>query len=101
MARKDDMVYHYSQRRVVWFPPSRDAAVLMDGIRRWHVQYVVVHYGDDTYWQPSAADCFSALVHAYPESFRLVHTGYHSDIFRVVLSDAVRPSIGSRPRFAY
>jgi hypothetical protein len=84
MARKDDMVYHYSQRRVIWFPPTREAALLMDGIYRYHVQYVVVHYGEDTYWRPPAQACFEALSRAYPGSFRLAHAGYHNSVFEVL-----------------
>jgi hypothetical protein len=95
MARKDDIVYHYSHHRVVWFPPSRDAAVLMDGIRRWHVRYVVVHYGNDFYWQPSAADCLAALVVKYPEAFRLAHTGDQYSVYQVVLNDSRTPNAHS------
>ena len=84
MARKDDIVYHYSRHRVIWFPASRDAALLMNGIRRYHVEYVVVRHGDDTYWQPSAEECFTALARAYPSSFRLVHTGPQNSVFEVV-----------------
>lgn len=84
MARKDDIVYHYSQHRVIWFPASRDASLLMDGIRRNHVSYVVVRYGDDTYWRLSAEDCFAALAHAYPGVFRLVHTGPNNSVFEVM-----------------
>ena len=91
MARKDDIVYHYSQHRVIWFPPSRDAALVMDGIRRYHVSYVVVRYGNDTYWQPTAQECFAALAHTYPNSFRLVHTGPDNSVFEVV-RPAMRPS---------
>jgi hypothetical protein len=83
MARKDDIVYHYSQRRVIWFPPSRDAAMLMNGISRYHVQYVVVHYGNDTYWKPPAQECFDALSRAYPGSFKLAHAGPHNSVFEV------------------
>lgn len=84
MARKDDIVYHYSRHRVIWFPASRDAALLMDGIRRYHVEYVVVRHGDDTYWQPTAEECFAALARTYPSSFRLVHTGPQNSVFEVV-----------------
>jgi hypothetical protein len=93
MARKDDMVYHYSHRRVIWFPPSHNTAMLMGGIRRYHVQYVVIHYGNDTYWKPSAQECFDSLSHAYPGSFRLVHEGPHNSVYEV--SSDVRRMGGS------
>src|SRR5215813_499380 len=32
MARQWDVAYHYADRRVVWFPPSTDADLLLDGI---------------------------------------------------------------------
>src|SRR5262249_9204426 len=83
MARKDDVVYHYSHRRVIWFPPSRDPRMLMDGIRRHHVRYIVVHYGNDWYWRPPAEECFSLLSYAYPRAFQLVHTGPHNSIYEV------------------
>ena len=92
MARKDDIVFSYTRHRVIWFPPSRDAALLMDGIRRYHVQYVVVRYGDDTYWQPSVEECFSSLSHKYPGSFRLVHAGFHNSVFEVTMAAAPRTS---------
>lgn len=82
MARKEDLVFHYGQRRVIWFPPSSNPAILMDGIRRWHVQYVVVTEGD-TYWRPGTEECFAALLRAYPEDFQLVHQGPHNRVFVV------------------
>jgi hypothetical protein len=77
------MVYHYSQRRVIWFPASRDAGMLMDGIRRFHIQYLVVHSGNDTYWRPSAQECFEQLSLAYPGAFKLAHAGPHNSVFEV------------------
>ena len=82
MARKEDIVFHYGQRRVIWFPPSSDPTTLMDGIRRYHVQYVVVGEGD-SYWQPTTQECFKALSRAYPGDFQLVHKGPHNWVFAV------------------
>jgi hypothetical protein len=90
MARKDDIVYHYSHHRVIWFPPSHDVDMLMDGIQRHHVKYVVVHYGNDTYWRPPADECFTALARAYPASFHLVHRGPHNSVFEVSQFDSVK-----------
>ena len=89
MARRDDVVYHYSQRRVIWFPPSRDAVTLIDGIRRHHVEYIVVQYGSDTYWRPPAQECFEILSKAYPGWFRLAYAGPNISVFEV--SPAARP----------
>lgn len=90
MARKEDLVYHYGNRKVVWFPPSTNPKLLMDGIRRYHVQYVVVD-GDDTYWRPPTQACFQALFHAYPGTFRLVHKGPRDTIFAVELWPQTMP----------
>jgi hypothetical protein len=83
MARKDDMIFHYSQRRVIWFPATRDAEVLMAGIKRYQVKYVVIHEGNDSYWRPPAKECFGALLGKYPSFFRVVHLGPHNIIYEV------------------
>jgi hypothetical protein len=83
MARKEDMVYHYGDRRVIWFPPSTDAQLLMDGIRRYHVQYVITVDGNDNYWSPPAARCFDSLLSAYPASFALVHQTSSARVYAV------------------
>ena len=83
MARKDDMIFHYSQRRVIWFPATRDAEVLMAGIKRYQVKYVVIHEGNDSYWRPPAKECFAALLGKYPSFFRVVHLGPHNIIYEV------------------
>ena len=84
MARKEDIVFHYSHHRVIWFPPSHDVALLMAGIYRYRVQFVVVRYGEDTYWQPTAQECFGALSSAFPASFRLVHSGPRNSVYEVL-----------------
>jgi hypothetical protein len=83
MARKEDLVYHYSQRRVIWFPPSSDARLLMEGIRKYHVQQVVVVDRENSYWKPSDADSFRALSEAYPNTFVPIYKGPHSKVFAV------------------
>ena len=88
LARKEDLVYHYSQRRVIWLPPSSNARMLMDGIRRYHVEEIVVVDRENSYWKPSDEECFRALVRAYPTTFQLVHQGWHSKVF------VVHPGVG-------
>jgi Dolichyl-phosphate-mannose-protein mannosyltransferase len=83
MAREDDIVYHYGQRRVIWLPPSTDTQLLMNGIRRYQVQYIVVADGYDSYWKPPAADCFSAVARAYPDAFHLVRQMPHERVYEV------------------
>jgi hypothetical protein len=84
MARQVDVVYHYSGRKVVWFPPVSDPQVLMDGIRRHKVEFVIVNRREDTYWFPPDQDCFEPLFSAYPKTFRLVHEEPRLRIFQIV-----------------
>jgi hypothetical protein len=88
MAREDDIVYHYGERRVIWLPPSTDAQLLMNGIRRYHVQYIVVVNGFDSYWKPPADECFAAVSKAYPDAFRLVRRMPHEEIYEVTSAAA-------------
>ena len=81
MARKDDIVYHYGHRRVIWFPPSTDPTLLMNGIRKYHVQFVIVGDGNDGYWSPPAEECFRTLSAAYPHAFRLVYEVPHGKVY--------------------
>jgi hypothetical protein len=90
MARQMDVVYHYAERRVVWFPPISDPAVLYDGIRRHHVSLIVVEVdrGVDTYWRPGETDCIERLLKAYPAAFRLIQRGRDEHIYAVVPEEA-------------
>jgi hypothetical protein len=90
MARHMDVVYHYGERRVVWFPPISDPAVLYDGIRRHHVSLIVVEAdrGVETYWRPGETECFERLLKAYPTTFRLVQRGRQEQIYAVALNEA-------------
>jgi hypothetical protein len=84
MARKDDIVYHYDgRRRVIWFPPSSDPELLMSGVRRYNVRYIVVVAGNDSYWSPPASDCFALLYEAYPKAFELVHQSGSESVYEV------------------
>jgi hypothetical protein len=83
MARHYDIVYHYSGRRVVWFPPISDPATLMDGIHRLAVDLIVVTDGRLDYWRPSDRRCFDLLRAAHPEAFRLVHEDRTYQVFSV------------------
>jgi hypothetical protein len=83
MARKDDLVFHYGQRRVIWFPPSRNPQLLLDGIRQYHVQYVVVADDNEAYWLPMVGESFAALSNAYPNAFRLVHETAKERVYEV------------------
>lgn len=83
MARKQDLLYHYSGHRVEWLPPISNAGILMDGIHRYHIDLIVVNDRDDDTFRPNQQDCFQALLHSYPERFLLVHHGPDDWIFQV------------------
>jgi hypothetical protein len=88
MARQWDVTYHYSERKVVWFPPSTDAELLLDGILKYHVDFVVVvTRGKNTYWRPGEDQCFQSLVDHYPAHFVLVQSGDREKIYAVVHPD--------------
>jgi hypothetical protein len=84
MARQLDVVYHYSRRKVVWFPPLSNSQLLMDGIRNHKVNFLIVTSRKVSYWLPPDQDCFEPLVSSYPRAFRLVHEGPQFRIFEVV-----------------
>ena len=86
MARQVDVVYHYAGRKVVWFPPTSNLSMLMDGITKYHVQYVVVQdaEGENSYWQPPEQDTFDRLLTAQPGRFQLVQHVARGRVFEVV-----------------
>ncbi len=84
MARQVPTVSHYSARRVVWFPPSSNPQLLMEGIRKHRVDYVVVTQRRSNYYLPPDSDCFAPLLAAYPDEFRNVYQAPAFKIFRVI-----------------
>jgi hypothetical protein len=75
MARHIDVVHHFSQRQVVWFPPISDTQMLIEGIKRYHVKWIIVGDGRFRYFLPPDKDCFEPLLRMHPELFRLAQTG--------------------------
>jgi len=84
MARHIPTVFHYSGRRVVWFPPSTDPQLLMEGVRRLKVEYVIVTHREGSYYLPSDDDCFAPLLAAYPHALRLLFQSWEFRVFQVV-----------------
>lgn len=86
MARWEARVYHYSKRRVIWFPASTDPKLLMAGICRHHIRFIIITDTDDSksYWKPSEGHCFQTLMCAYPAQFRHVHQGAHEQVYELV-----------------
>jgi len=83
MARKQDLVFHYTQQRVVFFPPISDPKILMDGIRRHHVSLIVVNVRKTALLEPPEDVCFQALLEAYPLSFHLAYSSPDSRIYEL------------------
>jgi hypothetical protein len=87
MARQLDVVFHYAERKVVWFPPSSDPRLLMDGIIKHRVEFIIVFdRGRNSYWLPSEQDCFKRLSAAYPWVFHVVQEGPREKIYSVMLA---------------
>lgn len=84
MARHVPIVYHYSDRKIVWFPPSSNPQLLMQGIQRHKINYIIVVNRQDSYYLPPEADCFAPLLAAYPTAFELVHQEAGFRIFQVL-----------------
>lgn len=83
MAVRMDVVHHYSNRKVVYFPPLSDPRVLMQGISRLGVDYVIVTSGW-TYYLPSENECIEPLLSLYPQAFRVAREGPGFRIVEVV-----------------
>ena len=85
MARLVPTVSHYSGRKVIWFPPSSDARLLMEGIRKHKPEFIVVVRRENNYYFPPDEDSFAVLLKTHPEAFRLVYRGPEFRVFQVVL----------------
>jgi 4-amino-4-deoxy-L-arabinose transferase-like glycosyltransferase len=86
MSREPEFVFHYTHRRVVWFPPISDPNVLMEGIRRYHVGVIIVARHSDSYWWPPEDVCFQSLLRAYRKDLHLSQEGPNYQIFEVEIS---------------
>jgi len=83
-ARRVPLVYHYAHRKVIWFPPMTNAELLMAGLRKHHIRYVIVIERDFNYYRPPDEYCFKIVSDAYPEAFRLVEQEKQVRIYEVV-----------------
>jgi hypothetical protein len=84
MARHVPTVFHFSDRQVVWFPMSTDPHLLMDGILRNKVDFVLVVRRPYNYYLPPDDQCFAPLVKAYPGSFHLLYENPQFSVFQVL-----------------
>jgi hypothetical protein len=83
MARHWPTVYHHSRRKSVWFPPISDPGILLGGIVKYAVDYVVVIEHDNPYYLPDDDYCFDRLLATQAETFRLVFQTDKLRIFEV------------------
>jgi hypothetical protein len=72
MARHWPTVYHYADRKLIWFAPVSDPVVLINGIVKHGVDYLVVIHHPDAYYLPDDDYCFERLSAGYPGIFQLV-----------------------------
>jgi hypothetical protein len=87
MARHVPLVYHYSERRIVWFAPISNPDILMQGIVRHGVNYVIVVKHAYTYYLPDDNYCFDKLLAKYGDAFHLVFRDSSIRIFEVQSND--------------
>jgi hypothetical protein len=90
-SRHVELIYHYSGRRVIWFPPITNPKILMDGIRQYHIRYVVIVDRSFHYYLPPDTTCFELLLNAYPNSFGLVKQQGRLRIYEVLPDSATQP----------
>ena len=83
-ARRVPLVYHYSQRRVFWFPPILRPQALMEGILANRIRYIMVIDRDFSYYRPPDEYCFKLVSEAYPAAFRLAAQEDQVRIYEVV-----------------
>jgi hypothetical protein len=89
MARHVPTAFHYSKRKVIWFPPSSNAPLLMEGILKHQIEFLIVVHREHNYYLPSDDDCFTQLFTAYPTVFRLVNQAPEYRIFQVTKPSAI------------
>jgi hypothetical protein len=83
MARHVPMTYYYADRKIVWFPPSSDPQMLMAGIQKHKIDYVVAVKRRFIYYRPPDDDCIAALLAKYPSALRLIEQTPEFRIFEV------------------
>lgn len=77
------LMFHYSKRRIVWFPPISNPKIIMAGIGRHHIRYLVIIRRNFSYYLPPETTCFDLLNAAYPQAFHLVETLGPAKIYEV------------------
>jgi hypothetical protein len=83
MARHWPTVRHSAGGKSVWFPPISDPDVLLEGIVKHGVDYVVVVKHGEPYYLPDDDYCFDRLLAVHEGNFRLVLQKGNLRIFKV------------------
>jgi len=83
-ARHVPLVFHYSQRKVIWLAPIVRPQVMMEGFRRLGIRYVLVIDRDYSYYLPSDEACFDVVEKVYPNAFHLVAQLGQARIYEVI-----------------
>jgi hypothetical protein len=83
MARHWPTVYHYADRKMIWFAPISDPDILFQGILKHKVDYLVVVNHYSPYYLPGDDYCFSRLYRAHAANFHLVLQKSDLRIFQV------------------
>jgi hypothetical protein len=90
-ARHVPLVYHHSQRRVLWFAPIVQPNVMMEGFRRLSIRYVIVVDRDYSYYLPPDEVCFDIVEKAYPNAFRLAAQIGQARIYEIIPAEVQLP----------
>jgi hypothetical protein len=96
MARHVPIVSHFADRKIIWFPPSSNPQLLMEGILNHKIDFLVVVERKSSYYLPPDEACFASLLAAHPDAFRLVCQAPESHIYQV-LGNAARQTAAGDP----
>jgi hypothetical protein len=84
MSREIPTVSYVSGRKVIWLPPSGNPRLLIEGIRKYKVNYISVIRRNNSYFLPPDDVSMAALLASYPNAFCLVAEVQEGRIFRVL-----------------
>ena len=73
---------------MVWFPPSSNAQILMEGIRKYNVNYVILIRRKQSYFLPPEEDCFASVLANHGREFRLVADTPKYQVYRMEATPA-------------